>query len=402
MKDTIITVTALISAITSFCALYMSLRNTNQLLHNSSGWRSKLFDAASKREIEMEEINLLRTSLRYQKIQNTKEGTFNWFSNESIEFCDRLISKDIKKDTRFSLSFEEQEVTRLIIRCLLRNDQKFSEKYFVSKKFSNHFVKQPLIIETTKTIRDYGFFKISESSKGDNDRTNVENLPEKSKVGFVVDTILYLISVIIIYLYCVSTSSPYIQNFLRLKKWETSSIVMLITIGGIFVIIPIVINHRLKKWNKELKVLKKIYDWVDFILSTFFYSLLSLVILALALPNTSSTDASTIRTLKINKVHNKDIVEKYRIYVKDAKKDANVERIDKILNEVGKDEKNEDKKNEEIINALENNGVPDAKWIKRIQKLSQFILFILTPSKIWFSIQKFFNDKNLNKKKVGN
>lgn len=257
MKDTIITVTALISAITSFCALYMSLRNTNQLLHNSSGWRSKLFDAASKREIEMEEINLLRTSLRYQKIQNTKEGTFNWFSNESIEFCDRLISKDIKKDTRFSLSFEEQEVTRLIIRCLLRNDQKFSEKYFVSKKFSNHFVKQPLIIETTKTIRDYGFFKISESSKGDNDRTNVENLPEKSKVGFVVDTILYLISVIIIYLYCVSTSSPYIQNFLRLKKWETSSIVMLITIGGIFVIIPIVINHRLKKWNKELKVLKK-------------------------------------------------------------------------------------------------------------------------------------------------
>lgn len=160
MKDTITTVTALISTITSFCALYMSLRNTNQLLHNSSGWRSKLFDAASKREIGMEEINLLRTSLRYQKIQNTKEGTFNWFSNESIEFCDRLISKDIKKDTRFSLSFEEQEVTRLIIRCLLRNDQKFSEKYFVSKKFSNHFVKQPLIIETTKTIRDYGFLRL--------------------------------------------------------------------------------------------------------------------------------------------------------------------------------------------------------------------------------------------------
>lgn len=402
MKDTITTVTALIFAISSFCALYMSLRNTNQLLHSSFGWRSKLFDAASKREIGMEEINLLRTLLRYQKVQNTKEGTFNWFSNESIEFCDRLISKDTQKDTRFSLSFEEQEVTRLIIRCLLRNDQKFSEKFFVTKKISNRFVRQPLIIETTKTIRDYGFFKISESSKGDNDESNVKNLPEKSKGGFVFDTILNLICVIILYLYCVSTSSPYIQNFLRLKKWETSSIVMLITIGGIFVIIPIVINHRLKKWNKELKVLKKIYDWVDFILSTFFYSLLSLVILALALPNTSSTDASTIRTLKINKVHNKDIVEKYRIYVKDAKKDANVERIDKILNEVGKDEKNEDKKNEEIINALENNGVPDAKWIKRIQKLSQFILFILTPSKIWFSIQKFFNDKNLNKKKVGN
>lgn len=399
MKDTITTVTALISAITSFCALYMSLRNTNQLLHNSSGWRSKLFDAASKREIGMEEINLLRTSLRYQKIQNTKEGTFNWFSNESIEFCDRLISKDIKKDTRFSLSFEEQEVTRLIIRCLLRNDQKFSEKFFVSKKISNHFVKQPLIIETTKTIRDYGFFKISESSKGGNDRTNVENLPEKSKVGFVVDTILYLISVIIIYLYCVAIISPYIQNFLRLKKWETSSIVMLITIGGIFVIIPIVFDYLLKKCVQEPKVLKKVYDYVDFYLSTILYSLFSFLILGLALPNTSSPDASTIRTLKINKVHDRDIVEKYRIYVKDAKKDANVERIDKILNEVGKDEKNDVKKNEEIINALENNGVPDAKYIKSIQKWSQLFLFMLTPSKIWFSIQKFSNEKKLNKKK---
>lgn len=399
MKDTITTVTALISAITSFCALYMSLRNTNQLLHNSSGWRSKLFDAASKREIGMEEINLLRTSLRYQKIQNTKEGTFNWFSNESIEFCDRLISKDIKKDTRFSLSFEEQEVTRLIIRCLLRNDQKFSEKFFVSKKISNHFVKQPLIIETTKTIRDYGFFKISESSKGDNDRTNVENLPEKSKVGFVVDTILYLISVIIIYLYCVAIISPYIQNFLRLKKWETSSIVMLITFGGIFVIIPIVIDYLLKKCVQEPKGLKKVYNNVDFYLSTILYSLFSFLILGLALPNTSSPDASTIRTLKINKVHDRDIIEKYRIYVKDAKKDANVERIDKILNEVGKDEKNDVKKNEEIINALENNGVPDAKYIKSIQKLSQLFLFMLTPSKIWFSIQKFSNEKKLNKKK---
>ena len=56
MKDTITTVTALIFAISSFCALYMSLRNTNQLLHSSFGWRSKLFDAASKREIGMEEM----------------------------------------------------------------------------------------------------------------------------------------------------------------------------------------------------------------------------------------------------------------------------------------------------------------------------------------------------------
>ena len=383
MKDTITTVAALIS---SFCALYMSLRNTNQLLHNSSGWRSKLFDAASKREIGMEEINLLRTSLRYQKVKNTKEGTFNWFSNESIEFCDRLISKDTQKDTRFPLSFEEQEVTRLIIRCLLRNDQRFSEKFFVSKKISNRFVRQALIIETTETIRDYGFFKISESSKSDNDKSNVENLPGKSKVKFLADTILILFSVIVIYLYCVATISPYIQNYLGLKKWEVSSIVMLIAIGGFFVIIPFVIDYLLKKCYQEPKVLKEKYDNIDFCLSTILYSLLSFLILGLALPNTSSPDASTIRTLKINKVHDREIVEKYRIYAKNA----NDKRINKILNEVGKNEKNE---NKEIINAIENNGVPDAKRIKVIQKWSQFFLFILTPSKIWFSIQKFSNEK---------
>lgn len=384
MKDTITTVTALISAITSFCALYMSLRNTNQLLHNSSGWRSKLFDAASKREIGMEEINLLRTSLRYQKVPNAKEGTFNWFSNESIEFCDSLISKDTQKDTRFPLSFEEQEVTRLIIRCLLRNDQKFSEKFFVSKKISNRFVRQPLIIETTKTIRDYGFFKISESSKGDNDKSNVENLPGKSKVKFLADTILLLFSAIIVYLYSLVTISPYIQKCLGLNKWGVSSIVMLIAFGGIFVIIPIVITYKLKKCYQEPKVLKEKYDYIDFYLSTILYSLLSFFILGLALPNTSSPDASTIRTLKINKVNDREIVEKYRIYAKNA----NDKRIKKILNEVGKNE------NKEIINAIENNGVPDAKWIKVIQKWSQFFLFIFTPSKIWFSIQKFSNEKN--------
>ena len=398
MKDTITTVTALIS---SLCALYMSLRNTNQLLHNSSGWRSKLFDAASKREIGMEEINLLRTSLRYQKVPNAKEGTFNWFSNESIEFCDSLISKDTQKDTRFPLSFEEQEVTRLIIRCLLRNDQKFSEKFFVSKKISNSFVRQPLIIETTKTIRDYGFFKISESSKGDNGKPNIENLPGKSKTGcFAI--LIYVFSAIIIYLFIIEQTRPYIEKYLGIKKGEVSSIIMLLIILGVFSIIPIVIDRSIKKWYKDQIVLKKVYDYVDFYLSTILYSLFSFLILGLALPNTSSPDASTIRTLKINKVHDRDIVEKYRIYVKDAKKDANVEHIDKILNEVGKDEKNDVKKNEEIINALENNGIPDAKWIKRIQKCSQLLLFILTPSKIWFSIRKFFNDKNLNKKKVGN
>lgn len=397
MKDTITTVTALIFAISSFCALYMSLRNTNQLLHSSSGWRSKLFDAASKREIGMEEINLLRTLLRYQKVQNTKEGTFNWFSNESIEFCDRLISKDTQKDTRFSLSFEEQEVTRLIIRCLLRNDQKFSEKFFVTKKISNRFVRQPLIIETTKTIRDYGFFKISESSKGDNDESNVENLPGKSMVQLFVETILILIPAIIFYIYCVETIRPYIQNFLGVKKWEVSSIVMLIELGGISVIIPIVYTYKLKKRYQEPKVLKEKYDNIDFCLSTILYSLFSFLILGLALPNASSPNSSTIRTLKINKVHDRDIVEKYRIYAKNA----NDERINKILNEVGKNEKNENNKNKEIINAIENNGVPDAKWIKGIQKWFQFFLFIFTPSKIWFSILKFSNEKKLNKKKIG-
>ena len=60
------------------------------------------------------------------KVENAREGTFNWFSNKSIEFCDTLIKRS--KYNKKLLSFEEQEITRLIIRCLLRNNQEFSER----------------------------------------------------------------------------------------------------------------------------------------------------------------------------------------------------------------------------------------------------------------------------------
>lgn len=84
MKDFITLVTTLLSVITSFCAVYVTFRSTKQLLHNSSGWRSKLFDACSKPEIGMEEINILRTSLRYQKVENAREGTFNFFQTNLL------------------------------------------------------------------------------------------------------------------------------------------------------------------------------------------------------------------------------------------------------------------------------------------------------------------------------
>lgn len=194
MKDFITLVTTLLSVITSFCAVYVTFRSTKQLLHNSSGWRSKLFDACSKPEIGMEEINILRTSLRYQKVENAREGTFNWFSNKSIEFCDTLIKRS--KYNKKLLSFEEQEITRLIIRCLLRNNQEFSERPFFLKKWYNNKEKS-LFKETTQSIREYeSVFFLSDDFKSNTTSKKTKNFLNGGTNKTLLDNLVGLFNII--------------------------------------------------------------------------------------------------------------------------------------------------------------------------------------------------------------
>lgn len=118
---------AIISGIVAFIALSTAYRRSLDL---ESEWRKTLFKAAGSAEITMEEVQLLRTALRYGKVNDSKVKmySFFWFTNLVIDFCDHLRKK--KKSyfkNRYLLTAEEQEVIRIFIRCLLKHNWEVNE-----------------------------------------------------------------------------------------------------------------------------------------------------------------------------------------------------------------------------------------------------------------------------------
>ena len=118
---------AIISGIVAFIALSTAYRRSLDL---ESEWRKTLFKAAGSEEITMEEVQLLRTALRYGKVDDAKVKmySFFWFTNLVIDFCDHLRKKKKSFFTnRYLLTEAEQEVIRIFIRCLLKHNWEVNE-----------------------------------------------------------------------------------------------------------------------------------------------------------------------------------------------------------------------------------------------------------------------------------
>ena len=118
---------AIISGIVAFIALSTAYRRSLDL---ESEWRKTLFKAAGSEEITMEEVQLLRTALRYGKVDDSKVKiySFFWFTNLVIDFCDHLRKK--KKSffkNRYLLTEAEQEIICIFIRCLLKHNWEVNE-----------------------------------------------------------------------------------------------------------------------------------------------------------------------------------------------------------------------------------------------------------------------------------
>lgn len=118
---------AIISGIVAFIALSTAYRRSLDL---ESEWRKTLFQAAGSEEITMEGVQLLRTALRYGKVDDAKVKmySFFWFTNLVIDFCDHLREKKKQcKKGEYLLEEEEQEVIRIFIRCLLKYNWEVNE-----------------------------------------------------------------------------------------------------------------------------------------------------------------------------------------------------------------------------------------------------------------------------------
>ena len=116
---------AIISGIVAFIALSTAYRRSLDL---ESDWRKTLFQAAGSEEITMEEVQLLRTAVRYGKVDDTKVKmySFFWFTNLVIDFCDYLREKK-KQCKKGEYLLEEEEQYQIFIRCLLKHNWEVNE-----------------------------------------------------------------------------------------------------------------------------------------------------------------------------------------------------------------------------------------------------------------------------------
>ncbi|MBO0427819.1 hypothetical protein JZO82_01470 [Vagococcus fluvialis] len=71
-------------------------------LDSKSGWRQKLFDLASKEKIDIGDVYLLRTTLRYTKNDKGcyEKYSFKYMSNQITSFCEEIIKNNITNDER--------------------------------------------------------------------------------------------------------------------------------------------------------------------------------------------------------------------------------------------------------------------------------------------------------------
>lgn len=112
-------------------------------LDSKSGWREKLFDLASKDAMFLNDVYLLRTTLRYDKHELPyARYSFKHMSNQITDFCELLIEfyekKDRDDEKKIVISDHyDREKIRIYARYLLKNHwEVFSKKvFFLSNEF---------------------------------------------------------------------------------------------------------------------------------------------------------------------------------------------------------------------------------------------------------------------------
>ena len=183
-------ISGIIASIITFSTTY------RRSLDSESDWRKMLFKAAGSEEITMKEVQLLRTAVRYGKVDDVKDKmySFFWFTNLVIDFCDHLRKK--KKPyikNRYLLTEAEQEVIRIFIRCLLKYNWEVNKnlkaKLFKRKNCETKYIKESYekACEEYENMKEETFdFK----KYMDNQRENkVENEMEENKSCSIINLV---------------------------------------------------------------------------------------------------------------------------------------------------------------------------------------------------------------------
>lgn len=185
---------AIISGIVAFIALSTAYRRSLDL---ESEWRKTLFKAAGSEEITMEGVQLLRTALRYGKVDDAKIKmySFFWFTNLVIDFCDYLREKKKQcKKVEYLLEEEEQEVIRIFIRCLLKHNWEVNEnlkaKLLRRRIDETKYMKESYekAYEEYKNMKEgtFDFKKYIENQGENKEEKSMGNYDNYKKLTFVI------------------------------------------------------------------------------------------------------------------------------------------------------------------------------------------------------------------------
>ena len=182
-------ISAVIGALVAYLALTTAYRRSLDL---ESEWRKTLFNAAGAEKISMKEIQLLRTALRYKKIDETEKYSFKWMTNLMIDFCDFIrINEEtwVGKDDKLDLDKELQEIIRIFIRCVLKYNWEVNEK-FIGNFFNNkrieeqHFIKESFELakeEFEKIKYKYSEFDFEKYEDNNTENINSSHLKDTNK-----------------------------------------------------------------------------------------------------------------------------------------------------------------------------------------------------------------------------
>lgn len=172
-------ISAVIGALVAYLALTTAYRRSLDL---ESEWRKTLFNAAGAEKISMKEIQLLRTALRYKKIDETEKYSFKWMTNLMIDFCDFIrINEEtwVRKDDKLDLDKELQEIIRIFIRCVLKYNWEVNEK-FIGNFFNNKRIEEQVFIKESFELAKEEFekikYKYSEFDFEKYENNNTENI----------------------------------------------------------------------------------------------------------------------------------------------------------------------------------------------------------------------------------
>lgn len=280
MKDYATIIGSFITSLVTCFGFYLSSkftkRNIKQSLDGASEWRKNLFIACSKKDISIDEIQLLRTSLRFSIFPGkVKEYSFNWFSNKSIEFCDSLIDSYYENGSS-ELSPNDQKIARLIIRCLLKNHWEYSEQLSPDKKYYNSEIGV-VVKTTTIEIRNY----TNDYFKADDESLDQESIIEDCKIQKSTQEYKSLLKTLLIYL-LLFASVVFLSFVINgkysvdLKNYDVSYLIFY----GLFTILLLFILDRgliklTSKYNLELGIW---YDRINFVIDSLLLGLITYAI----------------------------------------------------------------------------------------------------------------------------